>query len=154
MKPFDNEIIALENEIKNLKIQKQLSVSQLKTKEYVVPMHWEFYKKNNYTITSKQIYDITITPKNNVAPMISVRLDVDSFDDRNWWILENFDSSSEGGYNPEKNLVSYRWMLLMIRSDNQSDWDSLNNGNPVYLDFNFIITCSSEIDVDVETREY
>lgn len=153
MNIFDREIMALESEIRNLKIQKQRTASQLKTKEFVVPIHFELYKRNNYTIASNKIYYITATPKSNVAPMISVRVDVNGLENRNWWLQEFFDSTRPD-YNPEKNLVDYEYMFFIIGSNNQSDWDSLNAGIPVYVDCNFIITCSSELDIDVETRDY
>lgn len=135
---FDKEMQAMQREIAALKQQKEKSAGLMRVKEYTVNLsfemetHWFLY---NY-IRSKLLAVIDINA-NGLNPLTSIDFQITSLEDRliQWKPL----------YNASSGHIGY---LVSIYSQNQSDYDILNAGGSLTLNYTANIKSTADITIN------
>lgn len=136
---FDKEMQAMQREIAALKQQKEKSAGLMRVKEYKVSLSFEMETHSFlYTYIRSKLLAVIDIDTNGLSPLTSLDFEITSLDDRliEWNPL----------YNGSTGHIGY---LVSIYSQNQSDYDILNAGGSLTL--NYTANIKSTADVTINT---
>lgn len=138
---FDSEIKKRTNEILALKQQKKKKAQTMRTITTTVPLQFNLelnYSQWGWTTVRSDKMAIVHIDTNGNNPLIGVQYNLNGLNSR---IIRDV-----GLYNHENDAIG---RMVYVFSQNSNDMQILNNGGSVRLDYEMIITSTSDISVTV-----
>lgn len=138
---FNSEIKKITNEILALKQQKKKKAQTMRTITTTVPLQFNLelnYSQWGWTTVRSDKMAIVRIDINGNNPLIGVQYNLNGLDSR---IIRDV-----GFYNHENDSIG---RMVYVFSQNSNDMQILNNGGSVRLDYEMIITSTSDISVTV-----
>ena len=142
-KLFDERMIALETEIRNLKTAHLKTATTISTKTANQALNFSLYLPDEYSILSTQRAVITMTSKNNTDMISScylVSVTPSNLNDRFVFIKRVQSPTGTAKFD------------VVVFSQNQDDYDTLSGGGSVNLNYTVQLVGSSDYNVSVEYR--
>lgn len=139
---FDSDIAVLEREVLALKQQKEKSAELLRVSEYRINLSFEMEIHTFlYSYIRSKYHASIIVDVGELNPLLGLEFDVSSLDNR---IIESNPMIDE-----ETGKFGY---LVSIYSSNQSDYDTLNAGGSVTLNYTAIIKTTADAEISVNYK--
>lgn len=134
-KRLDYEIIAIKNEILNLKSWKQKLANQLKTIEYIVPIEFTLGLDINNKLTSTQTAYITVTPYEGFQGgiLVGYGIDIDDLEKRVIWTANGINGTNG----------NYQFQFYINNTEHQGDTVGTK------ITYNVAITTTALVDIEV-----